>query len=245
MKGHYAVYSGTRNLYPYMVGAAKSLVEHSDVERIFFLIEDEKFPTWLPDIVTCIDVSDQKCFPPDGPNMKSKFTYMALVRAALCFILPSYVKKVLSLDVDTIVKRNVSDIWDLPMDDCYLSAAIEPARSTNGLQYVNIGVTLFDLEILRESFKAEEVIRVLNKREYPWLEQDVFSYLCQGYISEMPSTYNANRFVRPWKGEPKIVHFAGYSEWNYFAEVVRYQEKTWEEVLTRRKAMEKEGLCGF
>jgi len=245
MNGHYAVYSGTRNLYPYMVGAAKSLVEHSDVERIFFLIEDAKFPTWLPDLVECIDVSNQKFFPPDGPNMNSKFTYMALVRAALCHILPKDVKKVLSMDVDTIVKRNVSDIWDLPMEGCYLAASTEPDRARNNMQYVNVGVALFDLEFLRESGKTDEVVDVLNRRRYPWLEQDVFSYLCQGRIAEMPSEYNANRFVRPWKGDPKIVHFAGYPVWSCFSEVIQYQEKTWEEVLSRRKAMQKEGLCGY
>ena len=40
-----AVYSGSRNLYPHMVTAAKSLVANSSVEKIYFLIEDDKFRT--------------------------------------------------------------------------------------------------------------------------------------------------------------------------------------------------------
>ena len=34
-----AVYSGTRNVYENMLISAKSLLEHSNVEKIYFLIE--------------------------------------------------------------------------------------------------------------------------------------------------------------------------------------------------------------
>ena len=122
MTGRYACYSGSANLYDYMVGAAKSLVEHTDVDRIFFLIEDSKFPIKLPSFVTTIDVSGQKFFPPDGPNMKSSFTYLAMMRAALCHVLPEYVDKVLSLDVDTIVKADVSELFELDLHGNYFAA---------------------------------------------------------------------------------------------------------------------------
>jgi hypothetical protein len=36
-----AVYSGTRNIYDKMLIAAKSLLMHSNVEKIYFLIEDD------------------------------------------------------------------------------------------------------------------------------------------------------------------------------------------------------------
>ena len=43
-----AVYCGTRNLYKNMVIAAKSLLIHSNVEKIYFLTEDDSFPLILP-----------------------------------------------------------------------------------------------------------------------------------------------------------------------------------------------------
>jgi len=43
-----AVYCGTRNLYKNMVIAAKSLLIHSNVEKIYFLIEDDIFPYEVP-----------------------------------------------------------------------------------------------------------------------------------------------------------------------------------------------------
>ena len=74
MKMKHAVYTGSREVYGDMVASAKSLAAHSDVDRIWFLIEDSEFPYELPDFVTCIDVSGQTYFPSDGPNMTSGYT---------------------------------------------------------------------------------------------------------------------------------------------------------------------------
>ena len=51
-----AVYNGTRNLYENMLAAAKSLLVHSNVEKIYFLIEDDIFPYDLPPEIECINV---------------------------------------------------------------------------------------------------------------------------------------------------------------------------------------------
>ena len=53
-----AVYNGTRNLYENMLAAAKSLLVHSNVEKIYFLIEDDIFPYDLPPEIECINVSN-------------------------------------------------------------------------------------------------------------------------------------------------------------------------------------------
>lgn len=227
----YACYSGTRNLYPYMEGAAKSLVDHTDVDGIFFLIEDARFPGRLPSFVKTADVSRQKFFPLDGPNMTSGFTYMAMIRAALCHVLPDEVDRVLCLDVDTIVKHDVGELWDLDLDGYYLAACIEPSRSkAEKIDYVNAGVVMYNLDALRDG-KADEVIADLNANRRPWVEQDSFSMLCQGHILEIPSIYNGCNFVKPFDGPIKITHFAGFSPWTYFAEVRQYQEATWNDVL--------------
>ena len=52
-----AVYCGTRNLYQDMMTAAKSLIIHSDVEKIYFLMEDDQFPYELPKEIECINIS--------------------------------------------------------------------------------------------------------------------------------------------------------------------------------------------
>ena len=68
-----AVYCGTRNVYQDMIPSMKSLLIHSDVEKIYFLIEDNEFPYKLPPEVECITVSNQQWFTVDNcPNMKNR-----------------------------------------------------------------------------------------------------------------------------------------------------------------------------
>ena len=53
-----AVYGGTRNVYERMLPAMKSLLMNSNVEKIYFLIEDDIFPYELPKEAECINVSN-------------------------------------------------------------------------------------------------------------------------------------------------------------------------------------------
>ena len=143
----HAAYCGTRNIYADMETAAKSLIAMSDVDVVHFVIEDAEFPSELPPIVRVHDASGQTFFAPDGPNMASGYTYMAMMRLALCHVLPR-VNKVLSLDADTVCMDDVSGVWDMPVDGCYFSAAAEWHRSGNGLLYTNAGVTDESVDLL-------------------------------------------------------------------------------------------------
>ena len=188
-----ACYTGTKNLYPLMVPAVKSLIKNTTVDKVYLLIEDDDFPYPLPNFVETINISDQTWFKPGGPNMDSPFTYMAMIRAALCHIFPE-INTILSLDVDTIFLKPCSEIWDLPIDNCYFAASQEPLRCRGGLLYCNTGIALYNLKKLRDG-KADEIIEVLNRHTFDNLEQDVFSYLCQGFIYDMPSDYNVTNFT--------------------------------------------------
>lgn len=227
----HAAYCGSRNLYGDMETACKALLRNSDVDHIWLLIEDPEFPRELPSEVSVIDVSGQRLFRPDGPNMGSRYTYLAMMRAALCHVLPPDVHKVLSMDCDTIAVRDVSAAWDVPMDGCYFAAAREKHRCYEGLLYTNTGVALYDLDMLRDG-KADEVISVLNRRRYTWVEQDVFNYLCQGRIAVMPGDYNACDWTE--HPDPRLLHFAGYADWRERPELWAYRDMTWNEARRGR-----------
>lgn len=231
----HAAYCGTANIYADMETAAKSLVAYSDVDKIWFLIEDDDTGLELPDIIECVNVSKQTFFPPDGANMKSKFTYMAMMRIALCHVLPDDVHRVLSLDHDTFAVDDVSELWELPIDDCYFSVVPEWHRCKNGLIYGNHGVTLFNLDKMRDG-KADECIDTLNRQRFPWVEQCVGNYLCQGHIYEMPARYNENYWTTKWTcPNPAIIHYAGeaYDKW-YGKEVPRrYRSMSWQDALAK------------
>ena len=227
-----AVYFGTRNLYQDMVTAAKSLIIHSDVEKIYFLIEDDKFPYDLPPRIETINVSHQSYFSQSGPNYNTHWTYMVLMRAALSKVFPN-LDTILSLDVDTIVMDEVTDIWNIPLDNYYLAAVKEPVKSTNNFFAINMGVSLFNLKKLREDGKDNEIIEALNTKKYEFNEQDCIAELCQGAIYELAPDYNINNWSDYEKAKSrKIQHFAAKSNWRNDSLVKYYARQKYERLYS-------------
>ena len=226
-----AVYTGTRNLYPDMIPAVKSLLINSDVDRVYLLIEDDAFPEYLPKCVKTINVSRQRYFQPYGANSKSEYTYMALMRAALSKVFPR-LDRILSLDVDTIVDRDISELWTVPLrDQYYFAGVMEPMKSRYGQTYTNIGVVVFNLRKMRKDKKTDEVIDLLNTDEMPYPEQDALNYLCQGGIFPLDGMYNYNPWVVRPTEQPKIYHFAAQKNWNINNPIVdKYKNIPWEEI---------------
>ena len=225
-----AVYTASRNLYKPMLGPIKSMLKNGNPDEIYLLVEDDQMPYWLPENVKVINVSHQTFFPKDGPNMKSKYTYLALMRAALAYVLPSDVDVVLSMDCDTLVVGDITELWERDMTGYYFSASIEPHRTRWETLYTNIGVCLFNLKMLRETGMVDKVIKELNTNKYPNVEQDVFNYLCQGHILPMPSDYNRNDYtMKPM--EERIRHYAGHSTWTSAYDVVNWGNVVWERIL--------------
>ena len=202
-----AAYSGTRNVYDQLLTSAKSLLEHSNVEKIYFLIEDDNFPYELPQEIECINISNQTYFPHDGPNYINVCTYMVLVRAAYTKIFP-HLDRILSIDMDTIVNENISELWDLDLTDYYLAAVEEKQLSLIEGSYFNMGVAMLNLKKIREDKKDDEMIKALNTYFYRYKEQDCFNEFFRGKTLILPSDYNACFQANPPSHE-KITHFAG------------------------------------
>lgn len=220
-----AAYCGTRNLYSDMVTAAKSLSVNSSVDRIYFIIEDDEFPYDLPDYVECINVSNQKYFNKRGPNANSFWTWMVLMRAAYTKIFPN-LDKILSLDVDTIVNQNIDELWDLSLDGYFLAGVLEPEKSEPDVPYVNMGVTMHNLKLLRETGTDDRIIYFLNKQKFDFCEQDCINRVCKRNILTIPSIYNATKYTGlPFN--PKIRHYAAEANWNIRELVRRYRDISW------------------
>lgn len=226
-----AVYCGTQNLYLDMLTAAKSLMVNSSIDQIYFMIEDDKFPYLLPECIKCINIKNQQYFDTNGPNFNSPYTYMALIRAALTKELPDE-DLVLSLDVDTIIDKNIDELWNLDMDKYYIAAVEEHKRSTGSYKYINFGVVLLNLKLLRETKKDDTIIYYLNHFHYYNDVQDCFSDKCQGKILLLPGDYNSGHNFCPKGKENKIIHFAGVKKWQGAKEIISYRQMPLQKVIS-------------
>lgn len=234
------VYAGTKNLYPDMVVAAKSLLYHTRVDKVYFLTETDMFHYKLPPIIENMNVKNQKWFPPYCANAQTHLTYMVLMRAVYTKLFPQY-DKVLQIDVDTIVEDDISGLWDYDLSDSYLAACLEPmcSEKTNGrwkkrYEYFNMGVALLNLKKLREDRKDNIIIKKIQAGRTEAQEQGVFNAVCEGHILEIPPEYNSSGWTEV-VANPKVRHFAGDRQWqrNYKAYIDKYRDISFDEILER------------
>lgn len=251
------VYAGTRNIYDKMARAAKSLIYHTDVDKVYFLIEDDKFDykEELPKNFVCMNVSDQQFFPPFGANYNSRWTYMAYMKLGLHELLPQY-DRVLWLDDDTYVISDISEIFDAPLKNEYYYALCEEVESylqytqllrkqgkflsrttLNRIEwpYYNIGVALLNLKMLRDGM-GDRLIDVLNEYEQGCPEQDIINEYCADHIYRIPSEYNAAYFTKTPK-HMKIYHYSGLDNDELTLRLnQRYTDLTFDQIYSWRQA---------
>lgn len=225
-----AIYGGTRNLYPYMAPAIKSVLTNTSVDQVYLLIEDDKFPEWLPDCVHTVNVSNQKYFNPKGPNFNSHWTYMTMMKVTYWSLFPD-VDKALCLDVDTYVEKNVDELWDLDMTDTYFAGVRD--RVANGTDYINAGSMMANLKLLRETGMGQKLIDTLNTVKTTYLEQDTLNRLCVGHIKMLPGDYNASRVTEP-TNNPKIIHYAGVMCWQNNPFTEKWKSAPWPERVMKK-----------
>ena len=206
-----AAYFGSQALYEDMLVSATSLLQNAKIDRVYFLIEDDAFPYPIPDRVEVINAKKRltEWFNEGGPNWHSGWTPMGLVRVAFPKLFPKH-SRMLTIDCDTIVTQDISELWDIHLDDYYFAAVKEPSLSGyTHSTYVNAGVMLLNLKKLREDHKDDEMIRLLNTRSMYFVAQDAMNATCQGGIYELPGEYNASAYTVKPAGTPKIEHYAG------------------------------------
>lgn len=208
------IYSGTRNLYPAMRGAILSLLEHNPDAKIWVLAEDNELPFGKDLGITVYNVSGQSIFPKNGPNMRSQFTYMAMMRSVTAALLPGE-ERVIQLDVDTIVCDDLTPMWETDLDGKWLAWCEERwgVWKPYGPKYYNFGVALMNLDQMRKDRAPDLLSSLLNLNAYQYVDQDVMN-LCAvpGKSVELPNRYNES-FCCGYTEHPAIVHYAGYPEW--------------------------------
>ena len=207
------VYSLTRNLYPQLKGAIRSLLDHNEDVMIYVLAEDDELPFEIPCRHRIINMSGQKLFPPDGPNMKNGFTYMAMLRAATPLLIPE--ARVIQLDIDTIVCDSLRPIWEIDLSEKWLAWCPEYLSKYRpfGQSYYNFGVAVLNLAQLRADNAPAFMIRTLNVVQVPFLDQDIMNiFAVPDKCVDLPVRFNES-FCCGYTANPAIVHFAGFPDW--------------------------------
>lgn len=225
-------YTLTRNIYRDVLPSLKSLLKNGNIDKVYLIIEDDDIGFKLPDKVVTMKVMPHAYFHSSSPNYNCRWTYMVLMKTVMPYLFPMH-KRILTLDVDTIVHGDLSPLWALDMRDNYIAGVAEPywTKRQGGVPYINGGVIMWNLDEYRGK-KCNEVIRSLNMVKWELAEQACLNSLCKGRICVISPKWNAG----DWTGYPgcriKIRHYmASRGQWKFEPDVEAYGRMTWEEVF--------------
>lgn len=227
-----AVYPVSKLYYEAVLPSVKSLLIHSDVEKVYLLIEHAKFPNELPDCVETINAKNLKkqFFESKGVNIKkSPYAYLSMLRCAYGKIFEE--SRILSLDADTIICGDIgSELWDMDMAGNYVAGVMEQKLSRKLRKpYINAGVMMFDLDRIRADGIDYKMIQAINGTDYQWFEQDCINEACAGKIKIIPRIYNSSQFTGVSK-KAKIRHFAYEPGWKGYWLFKEYEEIPFSEI---------------
>ena len=217
------VYPASHVYYDGVISAVNSALANANVDEIWIMTDGEPFPYKVPFNVHVLDVSNQQWIKRDSPNWRNDYAFICLVRVALAKMFPD-LDMILSLDADTIITQDISELWDLDLDDYYLAGVPEMKLSEQYRKpYINAGMMLFNLDKIRDDHMDDQMIEDLNHRWWQWVEQDCINRNCEDGIMVLPSTYNDCQFTAPCDNA-KILHFAYTFDWKDYSIVKKYRE---------------------
>ena len=215
------VYPASHVYYEGVMSAVNSALKNANVDTIWIMTDGHPFPYKLPFNVHLLDVSCQQWFTQSCPNYRNEFAFICLVRTALAKLFDY--DRILSLDADTIITQDISELWEIDLTDYYLAGVPETKLTEQYHRpYINAGMMLFNLAKIREDHLDDQMIDDLNHRWHQWVEQDCINLNCEGFVKVLGSEYNASQFSAPTEN-PKILHFAYTPGWQNLDIVKEYK----------------------
>ncbi|MGU8049516.1 glycosyltransferase [Streptococcus suis] len=154
--------------------------------------------------------------------------------------------RVLYLDCDILVNGSLKEIWESDLSHHYLAGVNELDMLHSNAEYrqkigftpqdiyVNAGVLLFNLELMRQD-KIEEFLfakaqEIKNYIEYQ--DQDIINIGLKGQILNLEAKYNMTAYQRKVKHisleETVIIHFNWHKPWRKDQNYLQYNRESFE-----------------
>ena len=129
-------------------------------------------------------------------------TLPTFYRLLIGYILPKEVDKCIYLDVDVCVRKDLSELFNIKLEDNYIAGVVAAGyyfsenyhinrlNLSSIKQYINAGILLININKIRKDNITEKFIE-LSKKNYESQDQDVLNVACYGKILTLPPKYNA------------------------------------------------------
>ena len=159
------------------------------------------------------------------------------------FDIPDLLKdfdKILYLDVDMIIQKDLTDLYNTNLNDTYAGVVLDIGElfydltiRTGLKQYFNAGMILYNAKKYREENLAEKLLEIYKKdsKKLVLMDQDALNIGFNNNITILPPEYNYQQSISEyWNGEVKkyyslskntnienvsIIHYTRMKPWIY------------------------------
>lgn len=171
-------------------------------------------------------------------GLKDTWSIYTWYRVLVPQLLPD-VSRCLYLDADVVVTDNLSEIFNMSMDNTSIACAIDSENFKEDTRcrceygdsdtYVCAGVMMMNLDYWRDHNLTDQIIRwgYKNDAKIKFPDQDTINILCNSSKIVIPIKYGVqhifysnpyflsrlhNQLVEAYR-RPAIIHYAGYAPW--------------------------------
>lgn len=124
----------------------------------------------------------------DSKNLNNFYTPYCLLR--LFADLLDLPEKIIYLDTDTMVNKDLSEFFNIDITDYEFAGVVDRlGRWFIGLNYINSGVLLLNLEKIRETHLFKNTREMVKTKKMAFPDQSALNKLKQFYL-KVPSIYN-------------------------------------------------------
>lgn len=142
-------------------------------------------------------------------NFREGYSVESFYRVLMMEILPNY-KKVLYLDSDVVVLRDIAELYSTELGENLVAAACDPdgikcyyqnyknralymdkvLKLFSPDNYFQSGVMLFQLENWRKTYKLQDVLNIACSPDLVWGDQDALNILCKNRVQYLDMSWN-------------------------------------------------------
>lgn len=168
---------------------------------------------------------------------KFRYTLEVYFRLEILSKIPNRIKRILYLDVDMIIRKDLSYLFEIALDGYYFAACLDMIAGSllpeqrvlfnrfDDLRYFNSGMMVWNLqELRRDGITFEDFYKAADELGFdlPLVDQDILNYKFYDkvlYLDAEKYNYMVTKFIRDGWNESdinidaSILHFTGVSPW--------------------------------
>ncbi len=130
-------------------------------------------------------------------NMRTNYTPYTMLRLVIDRI-PQLPDKLLYLDADTVVFKDLAPLYAVDLEGYYLGAVLDAyGRYYINPKYFNAGVILLNVPYLTQDHIFQKCLKDLATHRHLLPDQDVLNKYTRGKTFYLPAEYNEQKKLRP------------------------------------------------